>query len=51
MVLTSRPNAVDKVMRDIFDRNIENTGLDQDGIKQYFKQYFKNDKTGNLDKL
>ena len=41
VVLTSRPNAVDKVMREKFDRNIENTGLDQDGIKQYFVQYFK----------
>ena len=40
VILTSRPNTVDKEMREEFDRNIENTGLDQDGIKQYFEQYF-----------
>ena len=43
VVLTSRPNAVDKVMRDKFDRKIENTGLDHAAIKRYFEQYFEKD--------
>ena len=33
VVLTSRPNAVDEEMKKKFYTIIENTGLDEDGIK------------------
>ncbi|MCC8483911.1 MAG: NACHT domain-containing protein [Rickettsia endosymbiont of Labidopullus appendiculatus] len=41
VIITSRPNAVDKKMKEKFDRIIENTGLDNKGIEQYFTKYFK----------
>ena len=37
LILTSRPNAIDKDLEQKFDRKIENTGLDNSGIQQYFK--------------
>lgn len=42
IIITSRPNAIDKEMAEKFRRKIENIGLDHDGINQYLTQYFKN---------
>ena len=41
IILTSRPNAVDKQMAEKFGKKIENTGLDYEGIGKYLSQYFK----------
>jgi len=43
LILTSRPNAIDKQMAEKFGKKIENTGLDHHGINKYLTQYFKND--------
>jgi len=43
IILTSRPNAVDKEMATKFERKIETVGLDHDGINQYLTWYFKDD--------
>ncbi|WP_375319127.1 NACHT domain-containing protein [Candidatus Tisiphia endosymbiont of Oplodontha viridula] len=43
IIITSRPNAVDKEMKKNFDRIIENTGLDNKGIELYFTKYFRKD--------
>ena len=43
IILTSRPNAMDLKMAKNFDRRIENSGLGNFGINQYFHRYFQND--------
>ena len=43
LIFTSRPNAVGKSMKSNFDKVLENTGLDNSGIENYFKLYFQGD--------
>lgn len=42
LIFSSRPNAVDPDLKSKFNRIIENTGLDYEGIRQYFTKYFQN---------
>ena len=41
IILTSRPNAMTREMAEKFDRTIENSGLGNEGINQYFSRYFQ----------
>ena len=43
VIMTTRPNAVDKILREKFGIMIENAGLDADGITEYLKKYFNNE--------
>ena len=44
IVMTSRPNAVVEEMSSRFERKVENTGWDSEGIKQYVNKNFEYDK-------
>lgn len=44
IVMTTRPNAVVEEMSNRFERKVENTGWDSEGIKQYVNKNFEYDK-------
>ncbi|WP_236682659.1 NACHT domain-containing protein [Rickettsia felis] len=44
VIMTSRPNAVIEEMSNRFERKVENTGWDSEGIEQYVNKNFEYDK-------
>ena len=44
VIMTSRPNAVVEEMSNRFERKVENTGWDSEGIEQYVNKNFEYDK-------
>nr|WP_218460337.1 NACHT domain-containing protein [Rickettsia sp. TH2014] len=44
VIMTSRPNAVIEEMSNRFERKVENTGWDTEGIRQYVNKNFEYDK-------
>lgn len=44
VIMTSRPNAIDRSLEERFDRKVENIGLDQAGIDKYIGLNFRDDK-------
>ncbi|CEO17781.1 hypothetical protein RMONA_07145 [Rickettsia monacensis] len=44
VIMSSRPNAVVEEMSSQFERKVENTGWDMEGIEKYINKNFENDK-------
>ncbi|WP_233466349.1 NACHT domain-containing protein [Rickettsia tamurae] len=44
VIMSSRPNAVIEEMSSQFERKVENTGWDMEGIEKYINKNFENDK-------